>query len=202
MHGGQLVETRRPAELIHDRRIAGDEFEIRYPRSQPTQLTIVMLALLAVIYLLFDVLIPHRDQRGREFLPILYGMFVIMTVLAYALRHIVIIRIDCHGVTATPLATYSIRPTTIPWSDIGWCDFITATNPFGGLSVEYPLIKDPDGRNLFMSLPSAMAFLNAGDRQNVLRALKARFPNLEQCRSEPEPRCRQPRRARTSAIFN
>ncbi len=129
-------------------------------------------------------IIPNREQRGRELLPILYGMFVVMAVLAYALRYTVIIRIDCHGVTAAR-ATYSFEPTMIPWSDIGSCDFITATNPFGGVSIEYPVIKDPDGRNLFAGLPGGMAALRADDRQNVLRALKERFPNLEQCRSEP-----------------
>jgi hypothetical protein len=174
---GRLVEARRPAEPNSGYDPVEEVIEIRYPRSQTNGWVLVCLIFVAMMFVLFEVIIPKRDQRGREHLPLLYGMFLGFAAIGYLMRYVKIIRIDPLGVTAYR-TKYLIRPTMIPWSQIASCDLVVVRDTFGKVAVTYPVLRDAAGKKLFVGLAAAFA-MTPEDQQVVLCALKQRFPKVD-----------------------
>jgi hypothetical protein len=175
---GQMVEARRPAEVSHWNTPVEDVVEIRCARSISNGLALTYLGFAALVFVLFEVIIPRVHQEGRELLTVLYGLLLCAAALAYRMRYTKIIVIDSRGVTAARIQ-YSFWRTTIPWSQIASCELVVIRDVIGQVATAHPVLKDADGKDLFRGLGASLTMALPGDQQRVLRALKGRFPTLD-----------------------
>jgi hypothetical protein len=175
---GRIVEGRRPAEMTAQWKPTEDAIEVRCSRSQSTALASMCLGLVVLIVVTIEVIVPKHQQEGRELLFLLYAMLLGIAAYAYLMRYIKIIGIDPLGVTAAR-TQYSIRRTTIPWSQIASCDFVVVRDTLGTIALAYPVVKDATGKDLFPALATNMTMATPEDQHKVLRYLKGRFSKLD-----------------------